>query len=243
MNKTLLAVIVGGLLYIVGQYVATSPDRERQAVDAGREITVEGTATLSTTPDIATIRLGTETQPLPNAEDALSSLTKSFNQVVEVVKKTDVEEKDIRTENFYLNPQYDFSGGRQQLRGYVASQNIVVIIRDLQNIGNVISAATSAGANQIGGISFELDKDSDIAAQAEEEAIENARSKAERIAKALKANLGHVKSYSVVSGSPDRPIIYEAAKVGVGGDASSVPTVPAGETDTTIQVSVTFELR
>lgn len=241
MNNVLAAVVLGGLFYLAGQYIVSIPNREQQAVEAGREITVQGESTVSVRPDIAKITVGTQTEARPTAEAAMEELSTQFNAVVEALENLGIEEKDIRTTNFSLNPQYDFSDGRQTLRGYSASENVVVTIRDLEKVGDVLSQTTSAGANQVGGVSFEVDEDSDIQAQAEAEAIGDARVKAERLADALGASLGGVKRYQASSGGYPIPLYDTAQAEGRGGDATL--KVPVGENETTVNVSVTFELR
>ncbi|MBI1833321.1 MAG: SIMPL domain-containing protein [Candidatus Andersenbacteria bacterium] len=243
MNNVISAVIVAGLFYLAGQYVVSSPNREQQALEADREITVAGESTISTRPDIAKITVGTQTEPRSTAQAALEDLTTKFDQVVDALEKVGIEEKDIRTTNFSLNPQYDFTpDGRQTLRGYTASENVIVTVRDLEKIGDVISQTTAAGANQVGGVSFEIDEDSDIKAQAEEEAIQDAREKAERLADALGTSLGSVKRYQASSGGGYPVPLYDTLQAeGRGGDAAL--KVPVGENETTVNVSVTFELR
>lgn len=60
---------------------------------------------------------------------------------------------------------------------------------DLKNVGAVIDAASSAGANSIDGIAFVLRQTSPVRAQALTEATEQAMNKANSIAQALG---GHV---------------------------------------------------
>lgn len=240
MQRILIPVIAGGVLYIAGQYVASEPGREQQAVESGREITVTGEGTVSTRPDVAEVVVGTQTNPLPTAEAALAALTEAFTRVVESLEDASIAEEDVRTTNFSLNPTYDFIEGRQTLRGFTASEQVVITVRDLSNIGTVISRATEAGANQVGGVNFKINNEEEVRAQAEEAAIEQARDKAGRIARALGTRLGDVKRYEV-SGS-DTPIPFATRELAVdsGGDA---PPVPAGTSDIDVTVTITFQLQ
>lgn len=241
-QKFIVPVLLGGLLYVAGQYVASQPGREQQVVESGREITVTGEGTVSIRPDVAKVTVGTQAGSLPTAEAAMESLATSFNQVVDAVKEAGISEDDIRTTNFSVNPTYDYIDGRQTLRGFTASEQVVVTIRDLDRIGEVLSVATSTGANQIGGVNFTVDDEQGVQAEAEEAAIEKAREKAERIAKALGARLGDVKKYEVSNGGTPTPIALRetAADVGVGGAA---PPVPVGTSDVEVTVTITFQLQ
>src|SRR5687768_7933224 len=118
MNTWLSAVVVGGLFYVAGQYIALQPTRIQQETEAGREITVTGDGRVFARPDIAEITVGVSTGPQATAERAMTLLTERFTAVVEAVREAGVEEKDITTSNFSLNPQYDFQNGQQTLRGY-----------------------------------------------------------------------------------------------------------------------------
>jgi uncharacterized protein YggE len=242
MNNILVAVIVGGMFYLLGQYIVSTPNREQQAVQAGRQITVTGEATVSTRPDIARLTLGTRTEPQSTAERALNDLTTRFNRVLEAVQKAGVAEEDVRTTQFSLDPQYDFLEGRQQLRGYVASENVIVTIRDFDIIGDVVTQATAAGANQVGGVVFEVDEQSAVSSQAEEQAIEKARQKAERLARALGVQLGPVKQYDVSFGG-GMPIPFQALREDTAVGGVEPPQLPAGTNETTVTVSLVFELR
>lgn len=236
------AVIIGGIFYLGGQYIASNPAREQQVVESGREITVTGQAELSVTPDIAKVTVGLTTQPLVSAEVALDQLAQSFTKVVDAVEGVGIDEKDVKTTNFSVSPQYDYTDGRQTLRGFIASEQVVVTVRDLEKIGEVISVATSTGANQIGGINFSVDDEESVRAQAEEQAIEQAREKAERIAKALGATLGDVKTYHVdQGGSSVNPVFSK--ELALGGDDAAVPPVPAGTNDVTVSATITFQLK
>lgn len=237
-QRILIPVVIGGLLYVTGQYVASRPAREQQTVEAGREITVTGEARKSVVPDVAEITVGVQTNPLPTAQAALSELTGAFQKVVEAVKGISIPEKDIKTTNFSLSPTYDYADGRQALRGFTASEQIVVTIRDLDKVGDVIEQATKTGANQVGGVNFTVSDEVAVRSQVEEDAIKQARDKAQRLAKALGASLGDVKRYAV-SGPSNGPIPFQEKAL----SADSAPPVLAGTNDIDVTVTVTFQLR
>lgn len=237
----ILPVILGGILFIAGQYVASQPARQQQVVDSNREITVTGEGTVSVPPDVAKITIGVQTGNLPTAQAALNGLNDSFSNVLDAVGKVGIKKEDVKTSNFSLNPSYDYVDGRQVPRGFVASEYVVVTIKDLSKVGDVIAAATNTGANQIGGVQFTVEDDAAVRAQAEEKAITQAKENGARIAKALGANLGDVKTYNASSSDSTPVPLRESLAVG-GGDASA-PQVPAGTNDISVTVTVTFQLK
>ena len=90
-----------------------------------------------------------------------------------------------------LYPKYDYpqvvcpaiypsncASGKEVLRGYEISQTFEVKIRDVSKVGQIVGDATTAGATNISGPTFGVDKEDDVIAQARNEAIDNAKAKA-----------------------------------------------------------------
>lgn len=241
----LAAILLGGLLYVAGQYVASQPQRVQQETEASRELTVQGTGEIEARPDVAMLTLGVQSGIQASADVALSVLTRRFTGVVQAVRDQGVAEEDIKTTSLSINPVYDFSDGRQQLRGFEATESIEVKIRKLDTIGAVLARATAEGVNQAGGITFAVDDPEGLRIEAQEAAIRDARQKAEQLARALGVRLGRVKTFSADSGGVEPPIFAEAraVAVGVGGDVPSAPPVPVGSQEIRATATVVFELR
>lgn len=242
-SKLLAAVVVGGFFYLVGQYIASQPQRVQEETEAQREVTIEGSGEVEIRPDVGRITLGVQTGVQVSAAEAMRLLAERFNAVVAAVRGHDVKEDDIRTTNLSVNPVYDYFEGRQTLRGFEASESVEVTIRDLAVIGAVVTAATQAGANQTGGIRFEVDNLEAARLEAQAEALKDAQRKAVQLADALGVRLGRVKTF-VVTGAqqPPMPIFAREASAepgGLGGDIE----VPTGTNTITAAVSVTYELR
>lgn len=241
-HLALAAVVLGGLLYVFGQYIASQPQRIQQETEAKREIAVQGRGEIRARPEVARLTLSVETGPQPTAKAALDLLTRRFTAVGSAVKALGIAEEDVKTTNLSINPQYDYVEGRQALRGFVATESVEVKIRNLETIGEVLARTTLEGVNQAGGISFELDDPEKLREQAEEKAIQDARENAQRLAKALGVALGPVKSFSVAS-EPTRlpPVFAERALTTEGGAAG--PPVPSGSLEITAMVTMTYSLR
>ncbi len=243
-QQLLTAIALGGLLYIGGQYVASQPQRVEQEVAANREITVSGTGKIMAAPTVAQVTLGVTTGPQNTAETAMTLLAERFNKVVAAVKEAGVAEDDVRTSNLSVNPVYDFRDGQQTLRGFEASESIEVKVRDVKNVGVVVSRAASEGVNQVGGIQFVIDDPEDLRREAQGKAIADAKKNAEALARELGVSLGRVKSFSTNGPTqPPFPPFYEAtalkAEDARGGDLQ----VPSGTNEISSTVQVTYELR
>ena len=152
--KVLIPVVVGGLFFVAGQYIASEPQRAEQEVAAQREITVQGAGEVTAVPDIAVATVGLTTGVRPTADEATQALSEQFTAILEAVKNLDVAEDDITTANLSVNPQYDFTNGRQTLRGFEATESVQIKVRQPDQTGAIIAAAAAQGANQIGGGGF-----------------------------------------------------------------------------------------
>ncbi len=120
-----------------------------------REITVEAVGKAFITPDTAIINLGVVSEGA-TPEIVTKDNNEKMNRIFETVKSLGVEEKDIKTTSYYLNPNWKWDERKQESieDGYRLDQNITIKVRDLNKSGEIIAQATTAGANLVGGISF-----------------------------------------------------------------------------------------
>lgn len=204
-------------------------------------ISVAGEGKVKTTPDIARISLGVQTDA-DTVKEAQAENTKKMNAIIEAVKKLGVAKEDIATENYSIYPKIDWKEGKQNIIGYTVSQSASVKVRDLDKMGDVLAKAGELGVNQVGGIDFTIDNPTSLQAAARLKAIEDARSKAEVLAKQLGLTLVKVVSFSESSGGMPLPYYAKNAMEGMGGDRSA-PTIEPGQREVVSNVSVTFEVR
>ncbi len=233
----ILAVVVGGGFYVYGKKI----DMRAQAPAS---ISVTGDSKVSAQPDIGQLSFGVTTGRMGTAKAAIDSLSKRMNAVLAAVKAAGIDEKDITTEQFYMNPAYDWTDGRQVLRGYEATQSLRVKVRDLDKVGDILTVATNAGANQAGSVSFTIDNPDAVRAQARGEAIADAKAKAKVLADQLGLSLGRVLSFNE-GGGYTPPMMYSRdAAMGMGGaNAEQSLPMPVGEQDVNMSVSITYELK
>lgn len=230
-----VAAIVG-LLYVGGKFVETRDTTYPT-------ITVTGEGKAFVVPDIAEVSLGIQTGRVPSATEAMRRLREGMNAVVAAIKKSGVEDKDIRTENFYLNPVYDWTEKGQIPRGFEASQSVRVKVRNMDKVSDVIGMATSAGANQAGNVTFTVDDPEGKRAEAREKAIAKAKEKAQKLAEGLGMSLGDIKGFDEGGyGGPPIAMMRDMAMGMAGGGGGPPLPVPGGEQEVIIQVTITYEL-
>ena len=226
------------LLLAATLLAATPALAETEPMLAGTRLDIAATGTVDRAPDMATVGAGVVTQA-GTAGAALSANAQRMTATVAALKRAGVADRDIQTASLSLQPQYRYADNQPPvLTGYQASNRVSVRLRDLARAGAVIDALVAAGANQIDGPSFGIDKPEAALDEARTQALATARARAELYAKA--AGL-HVKRIVRISESepampgPIRPMMAMAKR-----DATPIE---AGEQTLAVTLSVTFELQ
>jgi uncharacterized protein len=202
---------------------------------AEKTVTVTGEATVGVAPDTAIIRIGVSSQE-KTAREAGEANARQMTSVLAAIKASGIAERDIQTSRLSLQPQYDPNKGRTaRLTGFQATNQVTVRIRDIDSLPAVLDRAIAAGANEMSGIEFVVSEQSKLLDQARDDAIADARRKAELYAKAAGAKLGHVVSISEEGPAPPQPRPMQAVRAG------AVPVAPGEQTLRAI-VSVSYEL-
>ena len=203
---------------------------------AERTVSVSGSATIRSAPDEAVITLGVHTQDT-TAEAAMAANADRMHDVIAAVLGEGIPENDIATAWVNLWPNYSDSG--LTVVGYTAENQINVTVREMGKIGRLIDRAVEAGANLTSGITFRVTDTNAGLDRALEDAVADARHKAEVLAEAGGAQLGSVLQIAE-AGSPTPPPVYYERAMAVEASAPTPIETPTMETQVT--VSVTWSL-
>jgi uncharacterized protein YggE len=196
-------------------------------------ISVTGEATMSAPPDLAQIDGGV-TSEAKTAREASDANNNAMGKVLLALKGAGIEEKDFQTSRLSLQPESAPNrggGGPATIVGYRASNRVTVKLRDVSKLANVIDAMVGAGANDIGGISFRVSNASKLLDDAREQAIADARRKAEIYAKAAGVTLGA--PLSIAEENNVAPVPYRRMAAGM-----AVAATPIAQGEETLQVTV-----
>lgn len=206
-------------------------------------IRVTGDARVSARPDRVQIDLGVQNQA-PLSQDAAAANARQLDAVLAAVRKAAGPGAQLRTVSYSLSPNYQYhtSGGEPTITGYTALNVVEVTLDDLARIGDVIDAATRAGANRVQGIQFTVRDQDAVRAQALREAATRAHAEAEVLAGAL--NLRILRVLSVEESSPQIvPVRPRLAVARAAASTAEVPTpVEAGTLDVSANVALTVEV-
>jgi len=206
---------------------------------AANTVTASGAGTTQAVPDTAEMSFGVTTLSA-NAKLALDEAAKSAAQIASALKKQGIADEDIQTQDVSVYPQTVDQDGKQVITGYQASLSVQVKVRDISKLGEVISAANAAGANDISGPTFTIDDPAPARAKAIDEAVADARKSAEAMAKAAGKSVGEVLSMSSSDVGVVPGPMYSTSDMA--GAAKDVPIEP-GQLDITANVVVVFELK
>lgn len=242
------------LISITVWFAVGSWDKIKSGVsDMPATITVSGDSDVYAKPDLGIVNLSVVVEKLTVAE-AMAEGTKKMNEVVAAVKSLGVEEKDLKTVSFNIYPKYEYQTvqclvypcppGRNVLTGYEVNQQLEVKIRTLDKAGDIIQAATDAGANEVGNLQFTIENEDAVRSQAREEAISEAKAKAKELAGQLGVRLVRITGFNE-DGNMPYPI-YDSVSLkgmGVGGGESSTPSVETGQNKITVSVTISYEVK
>jgi uncharacterized protein len=214
---------------------------------AENTISVSGQATSKIAPNLIAVYFNIETSG-KTSKEASDANTVISNLLTSNIEALGFSKDELKTQSFNIYPTYDYSKNSATIVGYRASNSLKIelSIDKKDKVGSVIDAATNAGAG-ISYITFELTPT--LQQQAKAEAIkiaaEDARVKAEALAKGFDKNLGRLVSVSLDNFDYYPRSIYTSAGMGVSGNEdakeASVSINPS-EQDVSAYVTAIYKL-
>lgn len=205
-------------------------------------ISVSGSGSAFGEPDVAVLSLGVEAEAA-SVSEARSQAAESMEAMLAALRAGGVDDEDIQTTRFSVQPRFDFRDGRQVLRGFVVNNLVTAKIREIDSVGELIDAAVDAGGDlaRVNNLQFTIDDPSELEDQARVEAMEDARNKAETLAEAAGVDLGPPRSISESGGA--RPIALDRAAFALPAGEPLVDTpIEVGELEVRVQVQVVYGL-
>jgi uncharacterized protein len=219
-------------------------------------VRVYGVGEAAGTPDVARTQLGVEVHAA-TAEQAVADGSQRMAAVIAALKQVGIADGDLRTSQFSLNfereapqpppPPPPAAAGAKAAPAapaapapapelpkghYRVTNTVTVTIRDLTKVGRVLQVAADANANSAYGITFDLDDDTKLIAEARKAAIGDAQRSAAELAKLTGVELGEVVS-----------ITEEEPEDNAGGPntyamSAAAPSVPIEEGEVTVRYGV-----
>jgi uncharacterized protein YggE len=203
-------------------------------------ITIEGTGEVEGKPDTLTISFGVSVKR-DTVDAAVNDNAAVATSVLQALIEQGVEEKDVQTRNYSVQPSFAFTEGQQVPDGYQVTNTVTVQLQDLTGAGASIDAVTAAGGDavQVQGVAFSLEDDSEVVKAARDQAFADARAKAEQFASLSGRPLGQVESVAETT-QTNQDQLYRASASTYAEDATT-PISP-GEVTTSVTVTVRYAL-
>lgn len=233
MRSTLLNVLVGTFIVVV-LLVAASFFLPWERINwgsiqisPGKTVTVTGESQSKQKNQVASYTAGVSVES-DNKDTAVSQVNQATESIIKSVKDFGIKADDIQTQgaSTYQRPDN---------KQWTVTNSIQITLRDVDRASNLLDLLNKSGATNVYGPTFSLESSKEAENKLLQEAIEDAKKKAEVLANASGRKLGKVLS---VSEGFQTPGIFAIAKEGLGGGA---PTEP-GSTTTSKTVTVTFAL-
>jgi uncharacterized protein YggE len=222
----LAALLVPSSWLVGGHPASASPGT---TVDS---VLVTGKGEVSGTPDTLVVDFAVETSA-STVSEALDSATSAATRMRSALVRAGMATADLQTSNMGISPTRNDD---EVVTGYTVSQGLTAKVRNLPQAGALMSAAIAAGgdAARLNGVSFVIEDDAALLAEARRKAFADARRKAELYAREAGRSLGRVVKVSEQTpsdGGPGEPYRFMAAD-------SEVPVEPGRQQ---LAVSITVE--
>jgi len=227
-------------------------------------ISFSGYGEVTAVPDIANISfiISKDAKTAKKAQEGVAEIEKN---ALDFLRGKDIADKDMKTTNASVYPKYEYQqaicpqisvesgadrvapsyycpGGKQVLIGYTASETITVKVRKVDDAGVVMQGLGDVGVSNLRGPNFAIDKEDELKAEARKLAIDEAKAKADILAKDLGVRL--VKIVNFYESGNDYPMMYaESAMMKSIDEAPAPAELPKGENTISSNVTVTYEIR
>lgn len=238
-----LGVLLAGIILAAASFVLpwAQIDWGSFALKPARTVTVVGEARNQKKSEIASFSAGVNAVN-DSKEKAISEVNEKTAAIIASVKEFGIKAEDIKTQNLniYQNQETYYEDGRQKQRPgqWSVSNSIEIKLRDVDRANSLADLLGKSGANNVYGPNFSLDDNPDEANSLFSEAVDNAKTKAENVAKSSGKKLGSI--LSITEGvTSSGPVPLYRMDAGGGGGAGLEP----GTGTVSKSVTVVFELR
>ena len=201
-------------------------------------ISVSGEGVVTAVPDMASVSVGVTTQA-KDAAEAMAANNRAMTSLVATLDTFSIAATDRQSSGFNVYPRYDRpADGRNstEITSYVVSNQLTIRVRDIDRLGELLSAVVTSGSNQLGSLSFGNSNAADLLDEARALAVKDAQRKASLYAAAAGGKVGRVVSITESGASQPGPMM----RAGMMMQMEAVP-VAAGENEYRAAVSVVFE--
>ena len=238
MNKILLTSIISASLFTLTATSSLSPVQAAELSFA--HIETVGTSTIEAVADMAIINVQVSIEA-NSAKAAKDKADEAVSQFMQRLLKAGVDKKHIQSANLQLNPQYMYVQNEpRKLTGYNASRQMTITVIDLNSLNELLDSALVEGINNVNNIELKSSQEAKIIAQARQAAIDDAKQKAQSLAKGFGEQIAGVWQVRYFPQQANQPEMYRAS---MKMNADVAQTYQQGQVAISDRVEVVFRLK
>jgi len=176
--------------------------------------------------------------------------TEKMNSIIDFLKGQEIDEKDIKTYNYNINPRYTTSRCEDRvcpppkIVGYTVTQSVQVKIRNFDKISSVLKDIVEKGANSVSQLQFTIDDPTSLQDEARSDAIEKAKEKAQLIANDAGFSVGRI--LEINENFYAQPMYARSMEMAVAYDmdegAAPAPTIEPGSQEVKVNINIRYEI-
>lgn len=206
-----------------------------------RTISVDGSSTIKVAPDKATISISIE-NTAKDAKLASAQNAQIMQKIQSAILGLVITKDKMQTTNYNLYPVYNTKDNSREIIGYNVSNEITVTIDNIDMVGTVIDTAINAGASNVNSIEFGL-KDSQVYKdKVLQQAIADAKRKAQVVANSLGKSIVNVVSVNTGSTYIEAKNFNNAMYMRAADATGVTSPIQSGDISVRANVSVVFEM-
>lgn len=253
MNIRILTIMASPLSFQLGLVAASLalmlPGPRAQARDADdKYVAVQGSCTRSVTPDRGSVTLTAQAR-----DKDLKAASRKAGDIYERMRasviKLKLADQDLQSSEYSLREDREWVGGKAIFKGFIARMGLTVRTSEIGRLGEVLAIGSREGSEEIGNLTTFMSEELMIKEQLAclEDAAQNARSKAEKLAGALGAKVGAVRILSETQLPAPGPVSGRAmmkyADSALMEAAPQAAQVEAGKQTIGYSIHASFELK
>lgn len=238
--------VLAATLIFVG-YEIKIPYKQQISSQQGitNTISVAGEGKSYATPD--TLQINISVSELGKTTSEAQKITNDkIGKVKDVLTTFDVKKENIQTTNVNVNPEYDWTNNTKKMLGYRSQQSLTIEVNG-ENFSkkgaDIIAKIWEIGNINVDSSSFILKDKAKATEEARAKAFEEAKKKAEQLAKLWGVDLGKPTMIADQDVSYSAPIYYAKEAMGAGDSTMNTQPLSPGQTEITIRINITYEIK
>ena len=261
MNNTYKTILFGSAVFfiiILTIFLIVSISQKLNTATTTNTVSFNGEGKVLAKPDIAIVEFSIITEAA-TSKAAQDDNSKKSQKVTEFLKKQGIEDKDVKTTSYNIYPKYSYPrpiiynqsesnmpvpperSDQPKIVGYQVSQSFQVKIRDFDKLSGIVDGLVSVGVNNVNNLGFSVEDPEKLKAEARAKAIADAKKKADELKNQIGIKLGKIVNFT--EGYGGYPGIYYAEAKGMGGGDASGPSLPPGENEISVNVTLTYQIK